>query len=88
MCWKLGHYAVQCKKKHKKGTKNPPKANLVEGDKVIVAIVATKLNLDVGIKMWVVDSGAPKHICGDRNAFSEYLLVSEGKPLFILMFLV
>ena len=79
VCGKPGHYAAQCRNRHKKENGNPPKANLVEGDDVIAAVVATKVNLIAGIKEWVVDSGATKHICGDRNAFSEYMPVREGE---------
>ena len=28
---------------------------------------------------WVVDSGATKHICGDKNAFYDYIQVMEGE---------
>ena len=33
---------------------------------------------------WVIDSGATKHICGNRNSFFEYTLVREGEEFIFL----
>ncbi|KAL6314351.1 hypothetical protein AAG906_021061 [Vitis piasezkii] len=30
------------------------------------------------MKDWVVDSGATRHICGNRSAFTSYTTVKEG----------
>ena len=31
------------------------------------------------MKDWIVDYGAPRHICGNRNAFTPYTMVKEGE---------
>ena len=31
------------------------------------------------MKDWVVDSGATRHICGNRSAFTSYTTLKEGE---------
>ena len=38
----------------------------------------------VGNKDWVVDSGATRHICGDKNSFFEYTPENEGDEVIYL----
>ena len=50
---------------------NPPKANLIEGDEIIATVVS-QANMVTNSKNWVVDSGATRHICANRDAFTSY----------------
>ena len=34
-------------------------------------------------KNWVIDSGATRHICADRGAFSSYSSVDDGEKVFM-----
>ncbi|XP_038982179.1 uncharacterized protein LOC120110669 [Phoenix dactylifera] len=54
-----------------------PNANLVETD--IIATVVSETNMGMGGKDWVVDSGATRHICGNRSTFTFYTLLNEGE---------
>lgn len=53
-----------------------PKANLVEGDDIIIVIIS-QIYLVANVKDWVVDSRATRHICVNRDAFSSYTLVKD-----------
>ena len=37
------------------------------------------MNLVTNVSKWVVDSGATRHICANRNAFSSYSSVGDGE---------
>ena len=75
MCGKPGHHAPQCR--NRKGIDIPakPNANLVEAD-VIVAVIS-QVNIATNSKEWAIDSGATRHICGDRSAFTSYTPVRD-----------
>ncbi|XP_017416694.2 uncharacterized protein LOC108327509 [Vigna angularis] len=57
---------------------NPPRANIAEGDDIIVAVVS-QVNLMTNVSKWVVDSGATRHICANRSAFTTYTSVGDGE---------
>ena len=59
---------------------NPPKpkANLVERDDIIVVVVFQAM-LMASANDWVVDSGATRHICANRSAFTSYTFVGDGE---------
>ena len=66
VCGKPGHHAPQWKKRVKTGNNgNPPKANLVEGDDIIAAVIS-QANMVTNSKNWVVDFGATRHICANK----------------------
>ena len=56
----------------------PPKANLAEGEDTIVAVVS-QVNLVTNVCKWVVDSGATRHICANRNVFTSYTSGGNGE---------
>ena len=58
---------------------NPPKprANLAEGDDMIVAVIS-QVNVVTSVTKWVVDSKAINHICADRSALTSYTVVGNG----------
>ncbi|XP_068483448.1 uncharacterized protein [Phaseolus vulgaris] len=76
VCGKLGHHAPQCRHRAKNGY--PPKANLVEGENTIVVIIS-QVNLVTNVSKWVVDSGATRHICANKNVFTSYTSVGDGE---------
>ena len=36
------------------------------------------------MKDWVVDSGATRHICGNRSAFTSYTTLKEGEEQVVI----
>ena len=79
VCGKPGHYAATCYKRHKKNEKDPPKANFVEGEDIIAAVVVSQGNIVVRNNEWVADSGTTKHICGYKSVFYDYETMVEGE---------
>jgi len=76
VCERPGHHAPQCK--HRFKNDNPPKANIVEREDTIYAVVS-QVNLVTNVSKWVVDSGVTRHICSNINAFSAYSNVGDGE---------
>ena len=78
VCGKPGHHAPQCRKRVR--NENPPKpnANLVEGDDIIAAVIS-QAYLVANVKEWVVDSGATRHICANKDVYSSYKPVGDGE---------
>ncbi|XP_047263808.1 uncharacterized protein LOC124896298 [Capsicum annuum] len=74
-------------KRHKirndKEMRNPPKANLSEGDEIIVAVIS-QVNMVAHIKEWVIDSGATRHICANREAFASYTSIGDDSEVVYL----
>ena len=78
------HHAPQCRKRVKTRNKgNPPKANLVEGDDTIVVVVS-QANMVTDSKNYVVDFGATRHICANRDAFTTYTSVGDDEKVVYL----
>ena len=48
-----------------------------EVDDNLVAVV-TETNLVSNFKGWWIDTRATRHICGDKNLFSEYKQIDDG----------
>jgi hypothetical protein len=57
---------------------NPPK-----GDDIIVAVVS-QVNIETNMNKWVVDSGATRHICANRDAFTSYTSVGDEEKFVYL----
>ena len=47
--------------------------------KEIVAVVSFDVSMATNMKDWMVDSGATRHICGNRSAFTSSTIVKEGE---------
>ena len=74
----------QCRKKVKTGNSgNPSKANLVERDDIIVVVVS-QVNMVTNSKNWVGDSGATRHNCANKYAFTSYTPVGDDKKVVYL----
>ena len=80
VCGKSGHHAPQCR--HRAKNDYPPKANLAEGEDNIVAVIS-QVNLVTNVSKWVVDSGATRHICANRNVFTSYTSGGMEKKKYI-----
>ena len=78
-CGKSGHFAPQCRYRVVRND-NPlkPRANLVEGDDIIVAVIF-QVNVVTNVNKWVVDFRATSHICANKSMFSSYTTVGNGK---------
>lgn len=55
-----------------------PSANVAQGDDIISAVIS-QINLVANVKDWVVDSGATRHICANKDVFISYASVGSGE---------
>ena len=83
VCGKPGHHAPQCR--HRARNDNPPRANIAQGEDDTIVAVVSQVNLMTNVSKWVVDSGATRHICANRSAFTSYTSVGHEKNMFILV---
>jgi hypothetical protein len=81
VCGKIGHNAAQCR--FRKGHPYHPKphANLIELE--VIAAVVSEVNLVNNIFECVLDTGATRHICTNRNLFLEYEEVNDSENVFL-----
>ncbi|OIS95901.1 hypothetical protein A4A49_58583, partial [Nicotiana attenuata] len=59
------------------------KLNLTKADNIIVVVIF-QINNVVNVRDWVIDSGATRHICADKNEFLFYTQVEEGEETIYL----
>ena len=79
VCGKPGHFAPQCMYKVVRNDNPPkPRANLVEGDDIIVAVIS-QVNVVTNVNKWLVDSGATRHICANKRMFTSYIVMGDGE---------
>ena len=57
---------------------------MVYGDEQVIVIVVSQVNMVTNVKEWVVDSGATRHICANKESFSTYTPVEDGKEVVYL----
>ena len=79
VCGKPGHYAKDCKFRKSQNVK--PQANVTEEGNF--SAVVTEANIVSNMTDWWLDSGATKHICGTRGAFTTFTAVGEGERLYM-----
>uniref|UniRef100_A0A2N9GMJ7 CCHC-type domain-containing protein n=1 Tax=Fagus sylvatica TaxID=28930 RepID=A0A2N9GMJ7_FAGSY len=84
ICGKFGHYADNCRQKgnndnynKNKGSTLKNKANVADMEEVIAAVVS-EVHLVTGVKGWVMDSTATRHIGAFREEFISYAPLEEG----------
>ena len=56
---------------------------MVEGDDIIVVVIS-QANMVTNSKNWVVDSGATRHICANKDAFTPYTPVGDDEKVVYL----
>jgi hypothetical protein len=81
VCGKIGHNAAQCRLRKGHPYHPKPHANLIESE--VIAAVVSEVNLVNNISEWVLDTGATRHICTNRNLFLEYEEVNDGENVFL-----
>ncbi|CAL8121383.1 unnamed protein product [Prunus armeniaca] len=81
VCGKTGHKAQDCCHRRDQNPTNP-QANMIEVNDNFVAIVS-ETNMVSDTKDWWVDTCATRHICGDRNLFTDYKQNSGVEKLYM-----
>jgi hypothetical protein len=71
-------YVSEMSNNHRMRNNNPTK-----GDDIIVAVVS-QVNIETNMNKWVVDSGATRHICANRDAFTSYTSVGDEEKFVYL----
>ena len=56
---------------------------MVEGDDIIADVVS-QANIVTNSKNWVVDSGATRHICANRDAITSYTPIGDDENVIYL----
>ena len=80
VCGKAGHKAQECRHRKDQTVTRTNQAHVHEFDDNLVAVV-TETNMVSNVKGWWIDTGATRHICGDKNLFSEYKHMDDGEKL-------
>ncbi|CAN1352537.1 Retrovirus-related Pol polyprotein from transposon TNT 1-94, partial [Linum perenne] len=85
VCGRTGHKAYQCH--HRKGgnsSQGPrPQANIIEAEQKTFAAMITEVNNAEGKAEWIIDSGATKHFCSDKEQFTEFEAVNTGEVVYM-----
>ena len=82
VCGKPGHKAQDCRYRKDQNVARTNQANINEVDDNLVAIV-TEINMVSNVRGWWIDTGATRHICGDKNLFSEFKQIIDGEQLYM-----
>ncbi|KAL0357903.1 UNVERIFIED_CONTAM: hypothetical protein Scaly_1476000 [Sesamum calycinum] len=80
-CGKTGHKAYPCYQQ-KTNQKQNPQLNLAETKEIIAAVVV-EANLVENKVDWILDTGASKHFCANKDLFQEFHEVSDGECVFM-----
>ena len=84
VCGTAGHKAWQCnQRKDKAQDQNNTHANIVEQNNEIIAAVVSEINLVNNKTEWIVDTGATKHFCADKELFAEFTGANQGEQVFM-----
>ncbi|KAK9678778.1 hypothetical protein RND81_11G232700 [Saponaria officinalis] len=76
VCGKPGHKAYQCPQK------KVAEANLAEKDDVIAAVVV-EANLVENASDWILDTGASRHLCANKELFAEFKETTDGECVYM-----
>ncbi|XP_074266722.1 uncharacterized protein LOC141590003 [Silene latifolia] len=77
VCGKSGHKAYQCPQK-----KVAAEANVAEKDDIIAAVVV-EANLVANASDWILDTGASRHLCANKDLFAEFEDVADGECVYM-----
>ncbi|XP_074266326.1 uncharacterized protein LOC141588800 [Silene latifolia] len=77
VCGKTGHKAYQCPQK-----KVAAEANVAEKDDIIAAVVV-EANLVENASDWILDTGASRHLCANKDLFAEFEDVADGECVYM-----
>ena len=82
VCGKAGHNAQECRHRKDQTVTRTNQAHVHKFDDNLVAVV-TETNMVSNVKGWWIDTAATRHICGDKNLFSEYKHMDDGERLYM-----
>ena len=82
VCGKAGHKAQECRHRKDQTVTRTNQAHVHEFDDNLVAVV-TETNMVSNVKGWWIDTCETRHICGDKNLFSEYKHMDDGEKLYM-----
>ncbi|XP_060178065.1 uncharacterized protein LOC132607997 [Lycium barbarum] len=81
-CGKAGHKAPDCRAPKKDKEKNKGQANMVEDVDDLCAMLS-ECNLVGYPKEWWLDSGATRHVCAVKEAFTTYTPAGPDEELYM-----
>ena len=84
-CGKMGHKSSECKLRKKKGNETyMVDAISQEVAELDLCAVVSEVNLvDANPKEWWLDTGATRHICANKSAFSDLTTLENGEKLYM-----
>jgi len=83
VCGKPGHKAYQCNQRkgsvQAKQKSTPPIANIAETEdnEIICAVTTLEANLVHNLTEWIIDSGASRHFCANRELMVDFENVAD-----------
>ncbi|KAL0312905.1 UNVERIFIED_CONTAM: Retrovirus-related Pol polyprotein from transposon TNT 1-94 [Sesamum radiatum] len=88
-CGKAGHKAYQCyqrkdkqKPNHKQNAQTTPQVNFPETEEVVAAVVV-EANLVENKTDSILDTGASKHFCSNKELFQEFKKATDGECVYM-----
>ncbi|KAL0461374.1 UNVERIFIED_CONTAM: hypothetical protein Slati_0025000 [Sesamum latifolium] len=88
-CGKADHKAYQFyqrkdqqKSNQKQNTQTTPQLNLAETEEII-AVVVVEANLVESKTDWILDTGASKHFCSNKELFQDFNKAADGECVFM-----
>ncbi|KAA0042223.1 ty1-copia retrotransposon protein [Cucumis melo var. makuwa] len=83
VCGKEGHKSYQCNQRKGRPSQKPtPQANLAEQDSEIIAAIV-EANLIENKTDWILDTGASRHFCTNRELLHDYEDTADGECVFM-----
>ncbi|XP_022153695.1 uncharacterized protein LOC111021147 [Momordica charantia] len=83
VCEKPEHKSYQCtQKKDRIDQRATPQANLTETDDIITTVVV-ETNLVENKSDWILDTGASRHFCSNRDLFHDFQDSADGECVFM-----
>lgn len=89
VCGKLRHKAYQCNQRKGSVQAKPksamPTANIAETDnnEIICAVTTVETNLVHNLSEWILNSGASRHVCANKELMIDFEEVADGQCVFM-----